>query len=50
VLALVVRVSITLVHDAEHDLGPVVAFPCSDACRYLTGQTLMLDGGICAFA
>jgi NAD(P)-dependent dehydrogenase (short-subunit alcohol dehydrogenase family) len=31
--------------DAEHDIGPVVAFLLSDACRYVTGQTLMADGG-----
>jgi len=36
--------------DAEGDIGPVVAFLLSDACRYLTGQTLMLDGGTYAFA
>jgi NAD(P)-dependent dehydrogenase (short-subunit alcohol dehydrogenase family) len=36
--------------DAESDIGPVVAFLLSDACRYLTGQTLMLDGGTYAFA
>lgn len=36
--------------DAEHDIGPVVAFLLSDECRYLTGQTLMLDGGTYAFA
>jgi NAD(P)-dependent dehydrogenase (short-subunit alcohol dehydrogenase family) len=36
--------------DAETDIGPVVAFLLSDACRYLTGQTLMLDGGTYAFA
>jgi NAD(P)-dependent dehydrogenase (short-subunit alcohol dehydrogenase family) len=36
--------------DAETDLGPVVAFLCSDDCRYLTGQTLMLDGGTFVFA
>jgi NAD(P)-dependent dehydrogenase (short-subunit alcohol dehydrogenase family) len=38
------------VGDPEHDLGPVVAFLCSDDCRYLTGQTVTLDGGISAFA
>jgi NAD(P)-dependent dehydrogenase (short-subunit alcohol dehydrogenase family) len=31
--------------DAVDDIGPVVAFLLSDGCRYLTGQTLMADGG-----
>jgi NAD(P)-dependent dehydrogenase (short-subunit alcohol dehydrogenase family) len=31
--------------DPEEDIGPVALFLCSDACRYLTGQTLMVDGG-----
>ncbi len=31
--------------DAEDDIGPVVTFLLSDACRYMTGQTLMADGG-----
>jgi NAD(P)-dependent dehydrogenase (short-subunit alcohol dehydrogenase family) len=31
--------------DAERDIGPVVAFLLSDACRYVTGQTVMADGG-----
>jgi NAD(P)-dependent dehydrogenase (short-subunit alcohol dehydrogenase family) len=36
--------------DPETDLGPTVAFLLSDDCRYLTGQTLTLDGGTYAFA
>ena len=31
--------------DPEDDIAPVVLFLCSDACRYLTGQTFMIDGG-----
>ena len=31
--------------DAIEDIGPIVAFLLSDACRYLTGQTFMADGG-----
>ena len=31
--------------DAQEDIGPVVAFLLSDACRYVTGQTFMADGG-----
>jgi len=31
--------------DAEDDIGPVVAFLLSDASQYMTGQTLMADGG-----
>ena len=31
--------------DAVEDIGPVVAFLLSDDCRYVTGQTLMADGG-----
>jgi NAD(P)-dependent dehydrogenase (short-subunit alcohol dehydrogenase family) len=31
--------------DAEDDIAPVVAFLLSDECRYLTGETLMVDGG-----
>jgi len=36
--------------DPEMDIAPVVLFLCSDACRYLTGQTMMVDGGAFLFA
>jgi len=31
--------------DAEADIAPVMTFLLSDACRYVTGQTIMVDGG-----
>jgi NAD(P)-dependent dehydrogenase (short-subunit alcohol dehydrogenase family) len=31
--------------DPETDIAPVVLFLLSDACRYLTGETLKVDGG-----
>ena len=31
--------------DAEDDIAPIVTFLLSDACRYMTGQTLIVDGG-----
>jgi NAD(P)-dependent dehydrogenase (short-subunit alcohol dehydrogenase family) len=31
--------------DAEADIGPAVAFLVSDDARFVTGQTIMLDGG-----
>jgi NAD(P)-dependent dehydrogenase (short-subunit alcohol dehydrogenase family) len=31
--------------DPDLDIGAVVQFLCTDAVRYMTGQTLMVDGG-----
>lgn len=31
--------------DPELDIGALVWFLCSDACRYVTGQTFLADGG-----
>lgn len=31
--------------DPELDIGPVAHFLCSDACRFVTGHTFMVDGG-----
>ncbi|HXQ60150.1 MAG TPA: SDR family NAD(P)-dependent oxidoreductase [Acidimicrobiales bacterium] len=33
------------VGDPEHDIAPVVVFLLSDAGRYITGQTIVVDGG-----
>jgi NAD(P)-dependent dehydrogenase (short-subunit alcohol dehydrogenase family) len=31
--------------DPELDIGPIALFLCSDACRFVTGHTFMVDGG-----
>lgn len=31
--------------DIEEDIAPVITFLLSEGCRYMTGQTFMLDGG-----
>jgi len=31
--------------DPELDIGPIAHFLCSDACRFVTGHTFMVDGG-----
>lgn len=31
--------------DPELDVGPIAHFLCSDACRFVTGHTFMVDGG-----
>ncbi len=36
--------------DAANDVGPIVRFVLSDDARYLTGNTLMADGGSCPIA
>lgn len=39
------RVPLGRFGDPETDVAPIVAFLCSDDSRYMTGQTLMADGG-----
>jgi 3-oxoacyl-[acyl-carrier protein] reductase len=39
------RVPLGRLGDPEADVGRVVAFLCSDAARYVTGQTVVVDGG-----
>ena len=39
------RVPLGRFGDPETDVAPIVAFLCSDNSRYMTGQTVMADGG-----
>ena len=39
------RVPLGRLGDPEHDIGPVVVFLAGDGARYVTGQTLAVDGG-----
>lgn len=43
------RIPLGRLGDPEHDIAPVVAFLASDESRYVTGQTLMSDGGSIMF-
>ena len=42
---LVGRTPLRRIGDSETDIGPVAVFLASDLSRYMTGQTLMVDGG-----
>lgn len=42
---LVNRTPLRRIGDPEADIGPVAVFLASDLARYMTGQTLMVDGG-----
>ena len=39
------RVPLGRLGDPEHDIGPAVVFLAGDGARYITGQTLAVDGG-----
>jgi NAD(P)-dependent dehydrogenase (short-subunit alcohol dehydrogenase family) len=41
------RISLGRLGDATEDIGTVVRFLLSDDARYVTGQTVMVDGGSC---
>ena len=42
---LAARIPLGRVGDSEADIGPVVAFLLGDGARYITGQTVVVDGG-----
>jgi len=39
------RMALGRVGEPEHDIGPVAAFLAGDGARYVTGQTIVADGG-----
>lgn len=39
------RIPVGRFGDPEHDIGPPVAWLCSDDAQYMTGSIVMLDGG-----
>jgi NAD(P)-dependent dehydrogenase (short-subunit alcohol dehydrogenase family) len=44
------RIPLGRLGDAEHDVGVAVRFLLGDDARFVTGQTLMVDGGSCPTA
>jgi NAD(P)-dependent dehydrogenase (short-subunit alcohol dehydrogenase family) len=42
---LMARTPLRRIGDPEPDIGPVAVFLASDLARYVTGQTIMVDGG-----
>jgi 3-oxoacyl-[acyl-carrier protein] reductase len=42
---LAARIPMRRLGDPETDIGAVVVFLVSDAARYITGQTIVVDGG-----
>jgi 3-oxoacyl-[acyl-carrier protein] reductase len=44
------RIPLDRLGDPITDIGPAVRFLLSDDARYVTGQTLMVDGGSCSIA